>query len=297
MDAFINRQAFPIAQQGFLQAHHALAAEQYRRDPLLHGGIKLSGGHKFLQKADAIRFRCIDDVAGVDEFGGLAPADQLGQQHRFHARRNTDAHFGHAELRAIDADAHIACGSEFHAEAETISVDTRDHRHRKRAYRFVGHMGERVFNLGFLGRQVFHFVNVRAGDEGFITCAGDDGGAQRVVLRQAVKGFRYRALARHAQRVAPRGVVDGQISDAAPVVTMVTIVIVAALLDAGEQQVAHLTSTLGIFSAWSCSTLGATSWYSARRVLENNERIFSVHGVFRASCAAGLSHTSGPVSS
>ena len=287
MYAFINRQVLPLAYQRFLQAHHASAAEQDGGDPFFHGGVEFRSCGHLLQKADAMRLAGIDDVAGVNQFGRLAPADQARQQHCFHTGRDAHTHLGHAEFCAVHTDAQIAGGCEFHAEAETPAVNACNHRHRKRTYRCIGHMGEGVFDLGLGSGEVFHFVDVGTCDERFVARTGNHRHAQLFVLCETIESVGNRAFACHAQRIAPLRIVDDQISDAS---------CTATIIDARQQQIAHGKGRC-IALAASCVTVGATSRYSARRVLLNSARIFSVHGVLRASCAAGLSHTSAPVSS
>ena len=101
-------------------------------------------------------------------------------------------------------------------------------------------MRECVFDLGFFRREVFHFVNVGTGNKRFVARTGDDGCAQPVVLCKRVKCRCNSTLACHAQCVAARRIIDGQIGDASRVAT---------IIDAGEQKITHLTSTRGIFSA------------------------------------------------
>jgi ATP-dependent protease HslVU (ClpYQ) peptidase subunit len=70
--------------------------------------------------------------------------------------------------------------------------------------------------------------------------AGDHHGTQGVVFGQLIEGVGDHAFARHAQRVAARRVVDGEPGDTARAI---------ALFNALEQQLAHFTSTRGIFNA------------------------------------------------
>ena len=93
-------------------------------------------------------------------------------------------------------------------------------------------------------------MDIRAGDEGFVTRAGDYGGAQFVVLRQAIESRGDGALAFHAQYVAAGRIVDGDIGDTA---------CVAALVDTGEYEFAHFITDRTVSNACSWVTVGATN--------------------------------------
>src|SRR5262249_7037653 len=114
-----------------------------------------------------------------------------------------------------DADAQIAGGSQFHSEAETPAVDAGDDRYREHADRLVGDVRERVFDFGLLRRQIFHFRQVRAGDERLVARTGDHRRAPRLVLGQLIEGVGDGALARHAQGIALVRIVDGDPGDVA----------------------------------------------------------------------------------
>ena len=155
-------------------------------------------------------FPRVDDVTGVYEFAGLAPADEPGQEHGFHAGRYADPHLRHAEPGLVCPHPHVAGSREFHAETEAIAVDARDDRHRATADRFAGDMGQRMLDLGLLRVEVFHLGDVGAGDERSVARARDHHCPQRLVPGERSERGCDRALARHAQRIASGRVIDGE---------------------------------------------------------------------------------------
>ncbi len=218
-DAFLDRvgdrHVFPAAHQLFLQADGARAGLDNGGDPLLNGAVEVALLDHLLHQAPIQRGRRVDRLAGIDEDLGLAPADKLRQQGRFHDGRQAKLHFRHAEQRGVGGDPHVTGGGELEARAEAGAVDPGDDRHRQLAADAANavHQGQELTRLGRV--QLFQLQHIRAGDKGPFPGAG-----QHHETEVAVRGERRdrRDEFPHQPRgkaVELRPVIDGDMGDAA----------------------------------------------------------------------------------
>ena len=161
-----------------------------------------------------MRLLRIDPVAGEHQFACLAPADQPGQHRRLHAGRDAEPRFRHAEQRVVGPGAHVGAGGKFHARAEAIAVDPRDHRHREAAHRVADAVCQRGRRLCLRRREGGHLGDVGAADEGLVAGARDDQCAQPVLVAERGQHLDKAPLAFEAERIALFGVVESDPRDA-----------------------------------------------------------------------------------
>ena len=136
------------AHQLLLEPDRAGAGGADRRDPALHRGVQLAGGHQPVEKATAMRLLGVDHLAGEDQLAGLAPADQARQQAGLHARGDAELHLGHAEARGLHADAHVAGGRDLHAGPQAVAVHAGDDGDGQPADGVAGQVGLGADGLG-----------------------------------------------------------------------------------------------------------------------------------------------------
>ena len=142
-------------------------------------------------------------------------ADQLRQQRRLDHRGDADAHFRHAEHRAVAGDAEIAGGGELKAGAERVAVDPRDRRHRQMAERVAADVDGADEGAGAVGIERRELVDIGAADKG--ASAGAAHHRQPQLRVGGEPGHRLDDLGhqRAVERVELGGAVDGDPRDEA----------------------------------------------------------------------------------
>ena len=174
IDGFLQRQLFPLFQQGFLRPHGFGSTLEYGFDRLFDFGIECAFGRNHIDQTPIERGRCIDGGGGHDQPARTAPTDQARQEGSVNHRGDTDPDLGHGVFGIMRRDPEIAGGSKFEAAAKAPAGDAGDHRRGKSAGGFaeIAQAGNELLGGGLIQRR--HFLDVGAANHALFALAGDD---------------------------------------------------------------------------------------------------------------------------
>jgi hypothetical protein len=184
VDGFLERQLFPLTEQGFLRTQRLRTAFEQGFNRALDLGIEAAFRGDHVDQPPGKGSDCVDVLGRHHQPTGAAPADQPRQQCRMDDRGNADFDLGHPEFRVVRGDPEIAGGCDLEAAAEAPARHPRDHRRGKRAHGLAKIAQARNEFLGGGLIQLCHFLDIGAADHALFALPGDDQHANLPVRRE-----------------------------------------------------------------------------------------------------------------